>query len=262
MSEVEAPLRVERQNEIAVLTFDRPDRLNALNEAVIAELDLALAGFERDRSVRVLVLTGAGRAFSAGADITELDRLSGPQAFAEHVKAITDALRRLQRLPQPSIAAINGLALGGGLEVALACDLRIAARSARLGVPEVKLGLLPAAGGSQRLARFLPPAIAKRMLLTGDPISTEVALAHGLINEVVDDGSALDAALSLAERLAAGPPLALAAAKRLVDHGVAMDLEAGMVLEREAISMLFATEDRAEGIRAFLEKRSPGFKGR
>lgn len=262
MSQGEAPLKVERRGAIAVLTFNRPERLNALNEQVIGALAEALAGFERDRSVRVLVLTGAGRAFCAGADITELHRLKGPHAFAEHVKAITDALRRLQRLSQPSIAAINGLALGGGLEVALACDLRIAARSARLGVPEVKLGLLPAAGGSQRLARFLPPAIAKHMLLTGDPISTEVALAHGLINEVVDEGSALDAALSLGERLAAGPPLALAAAKRLVDDGAVMDLEAGIVLEREAISMLFATEDRAEGIRAFLEKRSPGFKGR
>lgn len=262
MSQFETPLKVERRAAIAVLTLDRPDRLNALNEQMVGELDRALASFERDRSVRVLVLTGAGRAFCAGADITELDHLSGPHAFAEHVEAITDSLRRLQRLPQPSIAAINGLALGGGLEVALACDLRIAARSARLGVPEVKLGLLPAAGGSQRLTRFLPPAIAKHMLLTGDPISAEVALAHGLVNEVVDDGSALDAALPLAKRLAAGPPLALAAAKRLVDNGGGLDLEAGIVLERETISMLFATEDRSEGIRAFLEKRSPGFKGR
>jgi len=255
-------LHLERLDGVALLTLDRPERLNALNGALISALEAAVAGFERDPGIRVVVLTGAGRAFCAGADITELEALAGAHAFARHVEAITDAFRRLQHLPQPSIAAINGLALGGGLELALACDLRIAARSARLGVPEVKLGLLPAAGGSQRLGRFLPAAIAKHMLLTGDPITAEIALAHGLVNELVENGEALAAAMRLAVRLAQGPPLALAAAKRLVDEGAPMDLDAGIVLERETISLLFATDDRAEGIRAFLEKRQPSFGGR
>jgi enoyl-CoA hydratase len=254
-------LRLERRRAVVVLTLQRPQRLNALDNALVSALGEAFAGFEADESLRVIVITGEGRAFSAGADITELAALTGPHAFSAHVKAITDVYRRLQQLRQPSIAAINGLALGGGLELALACDLRIAARSAQLGVPEVKLGLLPAAGGSQRLARFLPPAIAKQMLLTGDPISAQTALDHGLVNEVVEDERVLDSALRLAGRLAEGPPLAMAAAKRLIDEGAPMDLETAILLERETISLLFATDDCTEGTRAFLEKRRPRFSG-
>jgi enoyl-CoA hydratase len=254
-------LTVERRGRVALAVLDRPDRLNALNVELVGRLQALAGELEADAATRVLVVTGAGRAFCAGADIAELDALDGPLAFSRHVRRMTDALGRLHRLPQPTVAAINGLALGGGLELALACDLRLATREATLGVPEVKLGLLPAAGGSQRLARFLPPAIAKHLLMTGDPISAEVALAHGLINEVVD-GGVLDAALALAARLAVGPPLALAAAKRLVDEGGQMGLEGGIVFERETISTLFGTEDRREGTRAFLEKRTPTFEGR
>ena len=179
--------------------------------------------------------------------------------FARFVKGLTDAYDRLAACPVPSIAAINGLAFGGGLELALACDLRVAHPNARLGVPEVKLGLLPAAGGSQRLARMLPAAVAKHMLFTGAYLSPEDAVRFGLVNAIAED--VLQAAMELARALVAGPPRALAAAKHLVDAGAEMPLSAGITLERERVSALFDTDDRVEGIRAFLDKRAPRFTG-
>jgi enoyl-CoA hydratase len=207
--------------------------------------------------LRAIVVTGAGRAFSAGADISELDTLSDGHDFARFVHGLTVAYDRLQACPVPSVAAINGIAFGGGLELALACDLRLAAPGARLGVPEIKLGLLPAAGGSQRLARLLPAAVAKQMLMTGAPLGVEHAVRLGLLNAVEDD--VLGAATALATTLAAGPPQALAAAKRLVDIGGPLPLEAGITLERETVSRLFDTRDRSEGLAAFREKRTPRF---
>ncbi|MEZ5233498.1 MAG: enoyl-CoA hydratase/isomerase family protein [Acidimicrobiales bacterium] len=250
----------ERRGRVALLTLDRPGRLNALGSDMARRLHAILDELETDPTVRAIAITGAGRAFCAGADITELDTLQSPADFARFVRGLTDALDRLAASPLPSIAAVNGLALGGGFEVALACDLRIAAPEARFGVPEIKLGVLPAAAGTQRLARALPAALAKQLIMTGEPLDAARALALGLVNEVADD--ALAAALALGERLADGPPAALAAAKRLVDVGVTMPLAAGIVLERETVAGLFATEDRAEGIAAFLEKRPPSFSGR
>ena len=168
----------------------------------------------------------------------------------------------LSRCPKPSVAAIHGVAFGGGLELALACDLRVADDGARLGVPEIKLGLLPGAAGTARLPRLLPPAVAKQLLLTGEPLSAADAARHGLVNEVVPAGGALDAALALAGRLAALAPLALAAAKRLVDDSAGVPLDAAVLLERETVSMLFGTSDRVEGVRAFLDKRPARFVGR
>jgi enoyl-CoA hydratase len=244
---------------VALLTLDRPGRLNALGSDSARQLQDALDTIEADPALRAIVITGAGRAFCAGADITELDRLHSPTDFARFVQGLTDALDRLAASPVPSVAAINGLALGGGFEVALACDLRLAAPRTQLGVPEVKLGLLPAAAGTQRLARMLPAALAKQLLMTGEPLTAAQALAYGLLNDVVDD--VVSSALDLAGRLAEGPPQAIAAAKRLVDVGLTMPLAAGIVLERETVAGLFATEDRAEGIAAFLDKRPPRFGG-
>jgi enoyl-CoA hydratase len=175
------------------------------------------------------------------------------------VKGLTDAYDRLGACRVPPVAAINGIAFGGGLELALSCDLRVAHPKARLGVPEVKLGVLPAAGGSQRLARMLPPAVAKHMLLTGEQLSPEDALRFGLVNQLADD--VLAASTELGKSLAAGPPQALAAAKYLIDVGGEMPLAAGIGLEREQVSVLFDTDDRVEGIRAFLDKRPPRFTG-
>jgi enoyl-CoA hydratase len=253
-------LRFERDGQVALLTLDRPARLNAIGSDTVAELHEHLDLIEADADLRAIVVTGEGRAFSAGADITELNTLHDGHDFARFVKNLTDAYDRLAASPVPSIAAINGIAFGGGCELALACDLRLAAPGARLGVPEVKLGLLPAAGGSQRLARFLPAAVAKQLLMTGAALSAADALQFGLVNAVHEDVVA--AALALGRALAAGPPRALAAAKHLVDVGGELDLRDGIALERETVAQLFDSADRREGIAAFLEKRPAHFTGR
>ena len=250
-----------RPDGVGVVTLRRPDRLNALSSEVAAGLHEAFRAAGADDAVRAIVVAGDGRAFCAGADIGELDTLDGPHGFSAFVRRLTDAFDSLARCPKPSVAAVHGVALGGGLELALACDLRVAEEGARL-VPEIKLGLLPGAAGTARLPRLLPKAVAKQLLLTGEPLLAAEAHRLGLVNEVVPAGTALDAALALASRLAALPPLALAAAKRLVDEGATLPLDAAVTLERETVSMLFGTADRVEGVRAFLDKRPPTFEGR
>ncbi|MET9089701.1 enoyl-CoA hydratase/isomerase family protein [Streptomyces sp. NPDC004237] len=254
-------LRVEVRDRVAVFTLDRPERLNAVGTETVGLLRDALAQVREDDDVRALVLTGAGRAFSAGADLGEIESFTTPWQFRAFVGRLTQAYALLEEFPKPSVAAIHGFAFGGGLELALACDLRVAERGTRLGLPEMKLGVLPGAGGTQRLPRLLPPAIAKQMILTGEPIDAERAHALGLLNELAEPGGALKAAEALAARLAAGAPLALAAGKRLIDHGLGMDLAAAVALEQETVSVLFATEDRAEGLRAFRDRRPGEFRG-
>jgi enoyl-CoA hydratase len=254
-------LHSEVEDGIATLTLDRPGRFNAIGSDTVALLHDALDAIEKEGTVRVVVVAGQGRAFSAGADITELDRLKTAHDFARFVRSLADSFGRLARLPLPSIAAVDGLALGGGFELALACDLRIAGAEARFGVPEVRLGLLPAAAGTQRLARLLPAAVAKQLLMTGEALSADEALRWGLVNQVVPAGEAQATATELARSLAAGPPLALAAAKRLVADGVELPFDTAVGLERDAVALLFATSDRQEGVTAFLEKRPPHFTG-
>lgn len=250
-----------RADGVGVMTLCRPDRRNALSSAVAAALGGAVASLAGDPSVRALVLTGEGRGFCAGADITELDGLEGPVGFATFVSRLCDALDTIAGCPKPSVAALHGAVLGGGLELALACDLRVADETARLGFPEIKLGLLPGASGTARLPRLIPKGVARHMLLTGIPIDATTAHRHGLVNEVVPAGGALDAAVAIATELATLPPLALAAAKRLLDEGTSMPLHGAVLFERETVSTLFSTDDRAEGIRAFLDKRAPTFEG-
>lgn len=197
-------MRVERRGPVALFTFDRPGRLNALGSDDAALLHQGLDDVAADPSVRVIVVTGAGRAFCAGADISEIQAMTSAEQFSAFLQGLTEGLDRLAAAPQPSIAAINGLALGGGFELALACDLRIASPSARLGVPEILLGVLPGAAGTQRLARQVPAAVAKHLIMTGDPITAEQALGFGLLNAVEQDP--LAAAFDLAQRLAQGPP--------------------------------------------------------
>ncbi|MER5219852.1 enoyl-CoA hydratase/isomerase family protein [Streptomyces flaveus] len=254
-------LRVEVRDRVAVFTLDRPERLNAIGSETVGLLRDALADVREDDSVRALVLAGAGRAFSAGADLGEMETFTTPGQFRAFVGRLTDAYALLENFPKPSVAAVHGFAFGGGLELALACDLRVAERGARLGLPEMKLGVLPGAGGTQRLPRLVPPAIAKQMILTGEPIDAERAYTLGLVNELAEPGEALKAAETLAARLAAGAPLALAAGKRLIDHGLGMDLETAIAYERETVSVLFSTEDRAEGLKAFRERRPGEFRG-
>ncbi|MFF7888216.1 enoyl-CoA hydratase/isomerase family protein [Streptomyces sp. NPDC020794] len=255
-------LRVELRDHIAVLTLDRPERLNAIGSATADRLTLALNELRDNDDVRALVVAGAGRAFSAGADIGEIESFTAPPQFHSFVQRLTDAYALLEDFPKPSVAAVHGFAFGGGLELALACDLRVAERGARLGLPEMKLGVLPGAGGTQRLPRLIPPAIAKQMILTGEPIAAERAHTLGLVNELAEPGEALDVAEALAAALTTGAPLALAAGKRLIDYGLGMDLEAAISYERETVSVLFSTEDRAEGLNAFRERRPGDFQGK
>ncbi|WP_033278456.1 enoyl-CoA hydratase/isomerase family protein [Streptomyces sp. NRRL F-525] len=255
-------LRVELRDRIAVLTLDRPGQLNAIGSETVDRLTRALDELRDNDDVRALVVTGAGRAFSAGADIGEIESFTAPRQFHSFVQQLTDAYALLEDFPKPSVAAVHGFAFGGGLELALACDLRVAERGARLGLPEMKLGVLPGAGGTQRLPRLIPPAIAKQMILTGEPIDAERAHALGLVNELAEPGEVLSAAEALAAALTAGAPLALAAGKRLIDYGLGMDLDAAISYERETVSVLFSAEDRAEGLKAFRERRPGDFQGK
>lgn len=254
-------LRLEVRERIAILTLNRPEVLNAIGSATVERLEAVLDEVRDDDRVRALVIAGAGRAFSAGADLAEIESFTEPQQFRAFVGGLTRASSSLQRFPKPSVAAVHGFAFGGGLELAMACDLRVAERGARLGLPEMKLGVLPGAGGTQRLPRLIPVAVAKQMILTGEPMDAERAYTVGLINELAEPGQTLAAATALAAKLADGAPLALAAGKRLIDDGPLMDLDAAIGYERETVTVLFSTQDRLEGLKAFRERRVPDFRG-
>ena len=254
-------IRIEIRDRVAVLTLDRPEVLNAIGTASADRLQAALDLLHDDDRVRALVLAGEGRAFSAGADLGEIESFTQPYEFRAFVGRMTKVFANLQAFPKPSVAVVHGFAFGGGLELALSCDLRVAERGARLGLSEMKLGVLPGAGGTQRLPRLIPPAVAKQMILTGEPIDAERAYSLGLVNELAEPGDALATAIDLAGQLAAGAPLALAAGKRLIDEGLPMDLDAAIAYERETVSVLFCSRDRAEGLRAFRERRPGRFRG-
>ena len=248
-------------DRIATLTVNRPDKLNALNDAVIAELGRAIDELRERDDVAGIVLTGAGRAFVAGADIAELAAGSPveTQALAARGQAV---FRRFETSPKPVVAAVNGFALGGGCELAMACHVRIAAEGAKFGQPEVKLGICPGYGGTQRLPRLVGKGRALQLLLTGDMIDATEAHRIGLVNEVVPTGEAVAAATALLGRMLANAPLALAGTIEAVDRGLDAPLGAALALEAAQFGVLAATADMAEGTRAFLEKRAPRFAGR
>ena len=252
----------EVRGPVALVTLRRPEQFNAIDAQTVIDLDSTFSRIADDSTVRAVVITGEGKAFSAGADIKEFMQLETVDEFRAFLHDLERALRRLELLPQASVAAVNGVAFGGGLELAMACDLRVADARARFGVPEIKLGIVPGAGGTQRLPRLVPKAVAAQMLLTGDPVDATEAHRIGLVNEIVTDGSVVERALELATTLAARPPLAIAAAKRLLDTVADIDLEAGLEAERDESATLFGTDDRREGTAAFAEKRDPTFEGR
>jgi enoyl-CoA hydratase/carnithine racemase len=244
---------------VALLRLNRPDRLNALNMELRETLASHFTELASDDTVRCAVITGDEKAFAAGADVAELaQRTPTDPAFAR-TRAAWAAIERYQR---PIIAAVNGFALGGGCELAMHCDIIIAGEGAKLGQPEVKLGIMPGAGGTQRFVRAAGKFAAMRWLLTGELLSAAEAHRLGLVSAVVADGGVLKHALEIAARIAALPPLAVAAIKDAVLSGADLPLEAGLCLEGQSFQELFASEDRAEGMRAFLEKRKPEFKGR
>lgn len=249
-------------DRIARITFNRPAALNALNSKTLAELGECLNQVHRDDAIRVVILTGAGeKSFVAGADINELAQRTAIDGkdFALYGQEI---FHRLETLGKPSIAAINGFALGGGCELALACTIRIASRTAKLGQPEVKLGILPGYGGSQRLPRLCGKGIAHEMILTGEMITAEEALRIGLVNRVVEPPELLSAAESIAAKIAANPPLAVKYALEAIERGAEMPQQEGLFLEATLFGLSCGTEDMREGTRAFLEKRPPKFQGR
>lgn len=257
-------LLVERDNNIAVVTLNRPKVLNALNALLLRELDDAMHSFAEDASVGAIVLRGAGgKAFAAGADINELADADA-KAGEELSRRVQRIFSRMETLGKPVIACIDGYALGGGCELAMACTLRLAGPAAQLGQPEIKLGLLPGYGGSQRLPRLVGRGAALRMLLTGAMVKAEEALRIGLVDEIVPgDSEALFArGRELARTVAAMPPLAISAVLEAVRHGANMPLEDGLALEARIFGRLCATEDKREGTSAFLEKRPATWTGR
>jgi enoyl-CoA hydratase len=249
------------EDGIGVLTLNRPKALNALNTRTIAELDALLQAEAREPAVKAVILTGAGdKAFVAGADIAEMSGMTAQQArfFAEVGQR---AFGRLEALPIPTIAAVNGYALGGGSELALACDLVYASERARFGQPEVNLGLVPSWGGTQRLARRVGAMRALEIVLTGEMYDAARAKELGLCLEVLPPEQLLPHALAKAKVIASRGPLAVAGVKRLVHAGAGFGLSQGLALEAEAFGLVFASEDMREGTRAFLEKRPPVWKG-
>ena len=250
-------VRYEIQDHIATITIARPEALNSISLDTWTALSEATQKLEADKNVWVGIITGEGeRAFSAGADL----KTTVP-ALLEGKAPESPVLWRGQRITKPLIAAINGLALGGGLEIALSCDIRIAAEGVRLGLPEVGLGIIPDWGGTQRLPRQVPWAIAAQMIFTGEPITTADALRIGLINAVVPADRVMVEARRMAERICQMGPLAVQAAKRAMVEGSSMSLEDGLAFEREQFRSLAKTRDVQEGLTAFLEKRPPQFKG-
>jgi enoyl-CoA hydratase len=252
----------EVRDNIAFITFNRPKVLNALNRRTVEELGDCLNAAREDDSVRVLILTGAGeKAFVAGADINELAQRT-PVDGKEFSLFGQEIFHRLETIGKPSIAAINGFALGGGCELALSCTMRIASRNARLGQPEVKLGILPGYGGSQRLPRLCGKSVAHELVLTGEMVSAEEALRIGLVNHVTEPAELLPTAESIAKKIVANAPLAVKYAMEAVEHGMEMPQEQGLFLEATLFGLCCATEDMREGTRAFIEKRPAQFKGR
>lgn len=255
-------LRLELRPPLAIVTLDRPKVLNALNATVLAELDSTFASIAANTEIRVVLLTGAGgRAFAAGADIAELAALSAAEgeAFALRGQAV---LRRIETLAKPVLACIQGFALGGGCELAMACTLRIAADDAKLGQPEVKLGIIAGYGGSQRLPRLVGRGAALRLLLTGAIVDASEALRIGLVDLVVPAAELLARAEALALEIAANAPLAVAATLRAVDEGLDLPLPQALAREAALFGSLCSTADKAEGTQAFLEKRKAAWQGR
>jgi len=252
----------ENKDHIGTVTFNRPKLLNALNRQTMDELSALLTEARDDRDIRVLILTGAGdKAFIAGADINELARMTpmtGPETSL-HGQAV---LHKLETLGKPSIAAVNGFALGGGCELALACSIRLASRTAKFGQPEVKLGIIPGYGGTQRLARLCGKGLAHELCLSGEMISAEEAQRIGLVNHVYEPQELMPAAQSLAKKIASNAPVAVQITMEAIERGQDMPLEQGLFLEASLFGMSCATEDMREGTRAFLDKRPAQFQGK
>ena len=256
------PVEMERRGPVALVRLSNPSALNALSVEMLDELDATLDAIDADPEIRVVVVTGDGeKAFCAGADIRHMSQATTleARAYAKRGHAVE---ARLEALPKPVIAAINGFALGGGCELALACDIRLASEKAKLGQPEINLGILPGWGGTQRLARLTSPGFAKELIFTGRTVTADEAARVGLVNHVYPHDELLDKAIELADEIATKPPLAMAGAKEMVNLALEGDLHGHLAREVDAFALAFATEDQREGMAAFFEKRPATFVGR
>jgi enoyl-CoA hydratase len=250
---------VEKDGAVVVVTLNRPQALNALSYALVKDLSLAMQELDQDDEVRVIIVTGGEKVFAAGADIKEMaDR--GP--FDERIQERLTYRDQINKLTKPVIAAVSGFALGGGCELAMSCDIIIASETARFGQPEVNLGIIPGSGGTQRLTHLLGKHRAMELVLTGDAISATEAERLGLVNRIFPVELFLEEAKNIASKIAAKPVLAIKAAKEAVLKAANAPLDEGLDYERKSFYLLFASEDRSEGMRAFLEKRKPDFKGK
>ena len=245
---------------VATLRLDRP-KVNALNEQLASEIGEAVDALRTDESARAVVLWGGERVFAAGADIKEMEGQDATRMY-RYIGRFQDVFTRLEELPQPTIAAINGYALGGGCELAMSCDFRICAEDSQLGQPEIKLGVIPGAGGTQRLPRLVGPSKAKEIIFSGRFVGAEEAERIGLVDKVVPAGDVYSSAVEMAESFARGPAVALMAAKQAIHNGLETDIRTGLLIERQAFAALFATEDQKIGMRAFVDKEQAVFTGR
>lgn len=262
MNQEQETVLLERQGHIGIVTLNRPDELNALDYATLVRLGNIIEELQQEmKEIRVVIIRGAGRAFSAGADLKERRTLT-EQQVRRNVRKIREVFSALERLPQPTIAAINGYAFGGGFELALACDFRYAVQDAKMGLTEVSLGIIPGAGGTQRLPRLIGLAKAKELILTARKIRATEALSYGILNGVAEDQDHLEQlCMSLAEEILANAPLAVYQAKYAMDRGSSVDLQTGLDLEAKSYEVIIPTKDRIEALEAFREKRKPVFRG-
>jgi len=255
-------LLAREDDGIAIITVNRPDKLNALNAETVRNLDTVLREVNDDDSVRAIVLTGSGeKAFVAGADIAELSKM-GPIDGVRVSRAGQETFRFMERMPKPVIAAVNGFALGGGLELALACHIRVASSKARFGLPEVKLGIIPGYGGTIRLPRLVGRGRATELMLTGDMIDAAEALRIGLVNRIEEPEALMEAARTMARKMIANGPIAIACALEALDRGMSTTIDDALMLESNLFGLLASTADMKEGMTAFLEKRKADFRNR
>jgi enoyl-CoA hydratase/carnithine racemase len=254
-------IKLTIENHIAIVTINRPDQLNCFDLDALTKLEEVVEGIKLDKDVRVVIVTGAGeKSFSAGADLKERRTLSEKEV-RRNVSMIRNVFTKIEELPQPTIAAINGYALGGGLELALACDFRIAVNEATVALTEVSWGIIPGAGGTQRLSRLIGISKAKELIFTARKINANQAYELGIVNKVVEREQLLAAAVELAEEIIKNAPLAVIQAKYAINYGSNVDLNTGLAIESKAYEVIIPTKDRVEALEAFKEKRPPNFRG-
>lgn len=254
-------LLYEKVDGIGIITLNRPKAMNALNDTLIKELSAVLDEIAGDPEIRAVIITGGAKVFAAGGDIAFMIEADAPAA-EQFVEGVREAFEKIEKMSKPVVAAISGLALGGGCELAMACDIRIAAEGTLFGQPEINLGIMPGAGGTQRLTRLVGPGWAKYMILTGQNIDAETALKIGLVTRVVGRDDLMEEARKTAGLLASKSPIALKTAKSCIDKALEVDLDSGLSYEIKSWALLFTTQDQKEGMRAFLEKRKAVFKGK